>query len=59
MPYLDEFLCYYDSMFFQVLMNDVVFKNVELFQYWITARSDLLADTSSETYKLFCRVFFI
>lgn len=40
-------------------MTESVFKNIPLVQNWITARSELLADTSSETYKLFCRVFFL
>jgi len=58
-PHLDEFLCYNDSMFFHIFMTDSIFKNIYLLQNWITARSDLLADTSSETYKLFCTIFFL
>ncbi len=36
-----------------------MFKNVPLLQSWITARSNLLADTSTQVNKLFCQIFYL
>ncbi len=55
-PYLDELLCYNDGMFFNILIS-ITRKIPKLWWLWITAHHELLADTQSETHKLFCAIF--
>lgn len=56
-PYLDEFLCYHESIYFRGLLENGPLKNIPLMTAWLSAKKALLADTESETYKMFCHIF--